>query len=124
MAVGHLRLIVGIGVPLALVAATGALRYREPLAARFTDEGRRLRMLRRLNQEEILVRRACGLERIYVDADRWRALGSTDQAHAADAVASLCSREGGSNQLTVIDARTNQTLGRWTGGEFSSGGGR
>ena len=94
--------------------------YGDRLASRYT-ESRSERMIRQLNGSEVLVRRSCGLGAAYVDAARWRKLGATEQQRAADAIATWCASQGGEKTLTIFDAETRATLGRWNGTALESG---
>jgi hypothetical protein len=80
-----------------------------------TIEGRRDRMMRRLNAREIVIRRSCGLGTAHVDAGRWRELSGQDQQRAADAIAAWCMAQGGSSTLLIVDAATRATIARWNG---------
>lgn len=83
-----------------------------------TPEGRRDRLLRRLNSQEILIRRSCGSGEAYVDGPRWNRLDPEDKERAASAIASWCAEQGGQNTLTVLDVNTRANLGRWSGTAF------
>ena len=102
-------------VVLILLAGAVAFLLGDRLASRFTTEGRRQRMLSRLHDDEILVRRSCGVGEAYVDAGRWRGLSDSDRQRAADAIAAYCASQGGGNTLTVLDAESRAVLGRWDG---------
>jgi hypothetical protein len=90
-------------------------RYGDRLFSRLTVEGQRERVMRRLNDREILVRRACGLRTAYVDATRWRELSAAEQRRAADAIAAWCEAHGGDKTLMIVDATTRANIGRWNG---------
>jgi hypothetical protein len=91
------------------------LLYRDAVVSRLTADGRRERMLRRLNVEDILVERNCGRSHVSVSSDRWRALQSRDQDRAIAALASWCREQSGVNTLTVRDADTGEVLALWNG---------
>jgi hypothetical protein len=108
-----------VALVLMLVGSTAFVyRYWDRLASRLTVEGRRERVMRRLNDREILIRRACGLGTAYVDAGRWRELSPAEQRRAADAIAAWCQAHGGDKTLMIVDATTRTQLGRWNGAEL------
>jgi hypothetical protein len=105
-----------IALVLLILAGTAfVFRYGDRLSSRFTVEGRRDRMMRRLNDREILIRRSCGLGTAYVDGSRWRALSSQEQQRAADAIAAWCMSQGGESTLMIVDATTRANIARWNG---------
>ena len=105
-------------VLLLLAAAAFVFRYGDRLTSRFTEEGRRERVLRRLNNREILIRRSCGLGTAYVDGARWRDLGAQEQRRAAEAIAAWCLSQGGERTLMIVDATTRANIARWNGERF------
>jgi hypothetical protein len=110
-------IVIGI-VLLILAGAAFVVRYGDRLSSRFTVEGRRERMLQRLNDREILVRRSCGLGTAYVDGGRWRELSTRQKRSAADAIAAWCKQHGGDSTLLIVDAVTRANLGKWNGTEL------
>ncbi len=105
-----------IAIVLLILAGTAfVFRYGDRLSSRLTVEGRRERVMRRLNDREILIRRSCGLQTAYVDGGRWRELGSGEQQRAADAIAAYCKEHGGDSTLLIVDATTRAQLGKWNG---------
>jgi acyl-CoA synthetase (AMP-forming)/AMP-acid ligase II len=108
-------------VALALLLLSGmafVYQYGDRLTSRLTVEGRRERIMRRLNDREILIRRACGLGTAYVDGGRWRELSAAEQRRAADAIAAWCQAHGGDRTLMIVDATTQANLGRWNGSDL------
>lgn len=108
---GTRTLIVIAGVLLVLLGA--AFLLRDELFP--TAEARRERLLRRLNEQEIVVRRSCGLGEAHVDGGRWSRLNAEEQERAAAAIASWCAEQGGEKTLNVLDSNTRTSLGRWNG---------
>jgi putative hemolysin len=105
------KIVVGI---LALVLLAG-IGLAVLMSDRFTPEGRRARTLERLLDEEIVVRRACGLGAVYVNRERWERMSDGDRSGAADALAAYCVTQGGEATLAVHDADSGNVLERWTG---------
>jgi hypothetical protein len=101
-----------------LVFLGGAFLLRDQIFP--TAEARRARLLRRLNEQEIVVRRSCGLGEAYVDGGRWSRLNAGDQERAAAAIASWCAEQGGEKTLDVLDSNTRTSLGRWNGAAFEA----
>ena len=105
-----------IAVALLILAGTAFVyRYGDRLSSRLTVEGRRERVIRRLNDREILIRRSCGLGTAFVDGGRWRELSASEQQRAADAIAAWCLEHGGNRTLMIVDATTRTNIGRWNG---------
>ena len=98
-----------------VAAGLFVLRYREALLSRLTAEGRRERILRRLNMEDIHVERNCGRGHASVSGARWQALPRRDQDRAIGALAYWCNEQSGVNTLTVRDADTGEVLALWNG---------
>ena len=111
-----MRLIAVIAV-LVLLAAAGVafLVGPERIASRFSAEGRRARMLARLNSTEVVSRRSCGTGEAYVNAAKWQDLGSGDQERAAEALASYCASQGGDGTIAIIDGNSYARVARWNG---------
>jgi hypothetical protein len=110
-----MRRVVAVLVVVVLFGAGLVLLLGDRLTSRFTAEGRRDRMLRRLTTAQILVRRSCGPGEAYVDGTRWNALTAEDRQFAADALASYCAAQDGATTITVYDSSTRTTLARGTG---------
>lgn len=102
------KVIVIVAIAILALAAFAFFRYN-------TGERSRERVLRRLNENGVVVRRSCGSGEAHVDAARWRGLNAGDQERAAEAIASWCTEQGGSNTLTVVDYQTRNTIARWNG---------
>ena len=101
----------------AIFIAAGLLvfRYREAVVSRLTADGRRQRILRRLNVEDVLVERNCGRGHASVSGERWQTLRSSDQDRAIAALASLCFEQTGLTTFTVRDADTGEVVAVWNG---------
>jgi hypothetical protein len=95
-----------------------AFRYREALVSRLTADGRRERILRRLNAENILVERNCARGEASVNGDRWWTIEPRDRDRAVIALTSWCYEQSGVNTLTVRDYDTGRVLVRWNGAEI------
>lgn len=110
-----MRVIIAVVVVLIAGAAAVLLLDGGGPASMFSAEGRRARMLARLNGTEVVTRRSCGTGEAYVDAAKWRALGSRDQERAAEALASYCASQGGDGTLAIVDRDSYARVGRWNG---------
>ena len=89
-------LIVAAGI--LLLVLLGGFLLRDQLFP--TAEMRRERLLRRLNAQEIVVRRSCSVGEVYVDAARWNNLSGDERVRAASAIASWCAEQGGGGRST------------------------
>lgn len=102
-----------VAASILLLVLLGAFLLRDQLFP--SAETRRERLLRRLNEQEIVIRRSCGVGEAYVDAARWNNLSADDRERAAAAIASWCAEQGGERTLNVLDSNTRVSLGRWNG---------
>ena len=104
-------------IVLVLIAGAGVVFLVGPerIASRFSAEGRRARMLARLNNTDVVSRRSCGTGEAYVNAAKWQDLGSRDQERAAEALAAYCASQGGDGSMAIIDGNSYARLGRWNG---------
>ena len=102
------KVIVIVAIAIAALAAFAFLRYN-------SGEQSRERLLRRLNENGVVVRRSCGSGEAYVDATRWRGLDPRDQERAAAAIASWCADQGDTTTLTFVDYQTRSAIARWNG---------
>ena len=113
-----MRKLIAALAALVILAGGGALLLRDRLAGYFSAEGRRERMIRRLHDNHILVRRNCGLGEAHVDAERWSGLSDSDRTRAAEALAAYCAAQGFEAGLTIVDAGTRTAIGKWDGREL------
>ena len=102
-------------VAIFMAAGLFVFRYRDTVVSRLTADGRRQRILRRLNLVDVLVERNCGRGDASVSGERWQTLRSRDQDRAVAALASLCFEQTGVKTFTVRDADTGEVVAVWNG---------
>jgi hypothetical protein len=98
-----------------VVLAAFVVLTRPQVLSRFTAEGRRARLLRSLERNEVVVRRSCFTSETFVASEPWARLGEADQRRAAEALGTFCAEQSGTSEMTIVDAATRRKLAHWNG---------
>jgi len=115
------RIVLAGAVVFALIVALAVIAVGpDAILSRLTPEGRRARLLRDLERGDLVIRRSCFSSETFVNNGRWSQMSAGDRQAAAEVLASWCAAQGGSSQMTIMDAESRRKLAHWDGTTFQA----